>query len=246
MAPLFKMLEASFELIVPLVVASIIDDGIRNNNIKIVVSKALILVLLAVVGMVAAITAQFFAAKAATGFATEVRHSLFEKIQSFSFNEIDKVGTSTLITRISNDVNQAQNGVNMFLRLLLRSPFIVVGAFVMALTIDVKASMIFLAVITLLSLVVVTIMKLTVPRYRNDGMSFFGMQYRKRTRPAERPRSKIRYDVLCRNKRQRRKRRHKRIASRHPRRRGRESPRIQNGKRASRRRHKSRIRGGNV
>lgn len=167
MAPLFKMLEASFELIVPLVVASIIDDGIRNNNIKIVVSKALILVLLAVVGMVAAITAQFFAAKAATGFATEVRHSLFEKIQSFSFNEIDKVGTSTLITRISNDVNQAQNGVNMFLRLLLRSPFIVVGAFVMALTIDVKASMIFLAVITLLSLVVVTIMKLTVPRYRN-------------------------------------------------------------------------------
>lgn len=167
MAPLFKMLEASFELIVPLVVASIIDDGIRNNDIKVVVSKALILVLLAIVGMVAAITAQFFAAKAATGFATEVRHSFFEKIQSFSFNEIDKVGTSTLITRILNDVNQAQNGVNMFLRLLLRSPFIVVGAFVMALTIDVKASMIFLAVIALLSLVVVVIMKLTAPRYRN-------------------------------------------------------------------------------
>ncbi len=167
LAPLFKMLEAVFELIVPLVVASIINDGIREGNLKLVVSKALLLVLLAVVGMAAAITAQFFAAKAATGFATEVRHSLFEKIQSFSFNEIDRIGTSTLITRMTNDVNQAQSTVNMVLRLFLRSPFIVVGALVMALTIDAKISLIFLLVIVLLSVVVAVIMKCTVPMYKN-------------------------------------------------------------------------------
>ena len=167
LAPLFKMLEAVFELIVPLVVASIINDGIREGNLKLVVSKALLLVLLAVVGMSAAITAQFFAAKAATGFATEVRHSLFEKIQSFSFNEIDRIGTSTLITRMTNDVNQAQSTVNMVLRLFLRSPFIVVGALVMALTIDAKISLIFLLVIVLLSVVVAVIMKCTVPMYKN-------------------------------------------------------------------------------
>ena len=167
LAPLFKMLEAVFELIVPLVVASIINDGIREGNLKLVVSKALLLVLLAVVGMSAAITAQFFAAKAATGFATEVRHSLFEKIQSFSFNEIDRIGTSTLITRMTNDVNQAQSTVNMVLRLFLRSPFIVVGALVMALTIDAKISLIFLLVIVLLSVVVAVIMKCTVTMYKN-------------------------------------------------------------------------------
>ena len=167
LAPLFKMLEAVFELIVPLVVASIINDGLREGNLKLVVSKALLLVLLAVVGMSAAITAQFFAAKAATGFATEVRHSLFEKIQSFSFNEIDRIGTSTLITRMTNDVNQAQSTVNMVLRLFLRSPFIVVGALVMALTIDAKISLIFLLVIVLLSVVVAVIMKCTVPMYKN-------------------------------------------------------------------------------
>ena len=167
LAPLFKMLEAVFELIVPLVVASIINDGIREGNLKLVVSKALLLVLLSVVGMSAAITAQFFAAKAATGFATEVRHSLFEKIQSFSFNEIDRIGTSTLITRMTNDVNQAQSTVNMVLRLFLRSPFIVVGALVMALTIDAKISLIFLLVIVLLSVVVAVIMKCTVPMYKN-------------------------------------------------------------------------------
>jgi ABC-type multidrug transport system fused ATPase/permease subunit len=167
MAPLFKMLEATFELIVPLVVASIIDDGIRNNDLKLVISRALLLVILAIVGMVAAITAQYFAAKAATGFATELRHALFQKIQSFSFSEIDKVGTSTLITRMTNDVNQAQSGVNMVLRLFLRSPFIVIGAFVMALTIDFKAGMIFLLVIALLSVVVYAIMKWTVPMYRD-------------------------------------------------------------------------------
>lgn len=167
LAPLFKMLEAIFELIVPLVVASIINDGIRDGNLKLVVSKALLLVVLAVVGMVAAITAQFFAAKAATGFATEVRHALFKKIQTFSFNEIDSIGTSTLITRMTNDVNQAQSTVNMVLRLFLRSPFIVAGAFFMAFTIDAKISLIFLLVIVLLSIVVSVIMKCTVPMYKN-------------------------------------------------------------------------------
>ena len=167
MAPLFKMLEAIFELIVPLVVASIIDNGIKTGNSKFVVSRALILILLAVIGMTAAITAQYFAAKAATGFATGVRKALYEKIQSFSFTELDNVGTSTLITRMTNDVNQSQSAVNMALRLLLRSPFIVAGAFVMAMTIDIKASMIFLAVIALLSIVIVSILKWTVPMYRN-------------------------------------------------------------------------------
>lgn len=166
MAPLFKMLEAIFELIVPLVVASIINDGIHSGNMRLVLSRAGILVLLAVVGMIAAITAQYFAARAATGFATDLRHSLFEKIQSFSFNEIDKIGTSTLITRLTSDVNQAQNTVNMVLRLFLRSPFIVVGAFVMAIGIDVKSGLLFLGVIALLSIVVGVIMKLTVPMYR--------------------------------------------------------------------------------
>ena len=167
LAPLFKMLEASFELMVPLVVASIIDDGIRQGNMKLVVSRAMVLVLLAVVGMVAAITAQYFAAKSATGFATELRHSLFEKIQSFSFTEIDSVGTATLITRMTTDVNQAQSGVNMVLRLFLRSPFIVIGAFVMAMAIDFKAGLIFLLVIAVLSAIVAVIMKITVPMYKN-------------------------------------------------------------------------------
>lgn len=167
LAPLFKMLEATFELIVPLVVAAIIDKGIIRGNLKLVISNSGILVLLAVVGMVAAITAQYFAAKAATGFATKLRHSLFEKIQSFSFNEIDNIGTSTLITRMTTDVNLAQSGVNMVLRLFLRSPFIVVGAFIMAMTIDFKSSLIFLLVIMLLSIVVFAIMKATVPMYRN-------------------------------------------------------------------------------
>lgn len=166
LAPLFKMLEASFELIVPLVVASIIDKGILKGNMSLVLSRVLILALLAFVGMSAAISAQYFAAKAATGFAKELRHSLFDKIQSLSFTELDSAGTSTLITRMTNDVNQAQNTVNMFLRLFLRSPFIVAGAFVMAMLVDLKASLIFLAVIIILGLVVFIIMRLTIPRYK--------------------------------------------------------------------------------
>lgn len=175
LAPLFKMLEASFELIIPLIVASIIDDGIRQGNTSIVVSRALALVLLAIVGMVAAITAQYFAAKAATGFATELRHSLFKKIQSFTFDDIDKIGTSTLITRITADVNQAQNGVNLVLRLFLRSPFIVIGAFVMASFVDFRAGLIFLAVILALSAVIVTVMTVTVPMYKKVQSTLDGV-----------------------------------------------------------------------
>lgn len=165
-APVFKLLEASFELIVPLVIASIIDVGIKNNDISYILGHCAILVCLALVGMVAAITAQYFAAKAATGFGKELRHSLYQKIQSLSFSELDDIGVSTLITRMTNDANQVQNGVNLVLRLLLRSPFIVVGAMVMAFFIDVKSSLIFLAAIILLSVVVFGIMAYTIPKHR--------------------------------------------------------------------------------
>ncbi len=166
-APLFKMLEATFELIVPLVVASIIDDGIETGDTRFIFTRTAVLVILAIVGMVAAITAQYFAAKAATGFASELRYSLFSKIQSFSFNELDRIGSSTLITRLTTDVNQAQNGVNMVLRLFLRSPFIVTGAMIMALAIDVRAGLIFIGVVALLSTIIGVIMKSTVPMYKN-------------------------------------------------------------------------------
>ena len=166
LAPLFKMLEAIFELIVPLVVASIIDNGILNNDKGFIISRSGILVLLAVVGMIAAITAQYFAAKAATGFGKELRHSLFDKIQSLSFSELDKIGASSLITRITTDANQVQNGVNLVLRLFLRSPFIVFGAMIMAFTVDVKCALIFVGVIPLLSLVVFGIMVYTIPKYK--------------------------------------------------------------------------------
>lgn len=167
LAPLFKLLEASFELIVPLVIASIIDIGIANGDVRYVINRTVILVVLAFVGMAAAITAQYFAAKAATGFGMKLRHSLYEKIQSLSFSELDGIGTSTLITRMTNDVNQVQNGVNLVLRLFLRSPFIVIGAMVMAFTIDVKCAVIFAAAIILLSIVVFGIMHYTIPKYRD-------------------------------------------------------------------------------
>ena len=165
-APLFKMLEAIFELIVPLVVASIIDDGILNKNIGFIVSRSAILVALAVIGMVAAITAQYFAAKAATGFGKELRYALFDKIESLSFSEIDCVGTSSLITRLTTDSNQVQNGVNLVLRLFLRSPFIVFGAMIMAFTVDVKSALVFAGVISVLSIVVFGIMAYTIPKYK--------------------------------------------------------------------------------
>lgn len=166
-APLFKLLEATFELIVPLVVARIIDSGIRPGNKTVIYQNCALLVGFAVVGMVMAITAQFFAARAATGFGKELRSSLFGKIQSLSFSELDTLGCSSLITRMTNDVTQAQNGVNLVLRLFLRSPFIVLGATVMAFTIDVRCALIFVVVIAALSLVIFGIMGLTMPGYKN-------------------------------------------------------------------------------
>ena len=167
LGPLFKLLEATFELIVPLVVARIIDSGIRPGNKTVIYQNCALLVGFAVVGMVMAITAQFFAARAATGFGKELRSSLFGKIQSLSFSELDTLGRSSLITRMTNDVTQTQNGVNLALRLFLRSPFIVLGATVMAFTIDVRCALIFVVVIAALSLVVFGIMGLTMPGYKN-------------------------------------------------------------------------------
>ena len=166
-APLFKMLEAIFELIVPLVVSSVIDNGILKNDYRKVLYDVGIMVVLAVVGMSVSVTAQYFAAKAAAGFGRELRSDLFKKIQSLSFSELDSAGTSTLVTIMTNDTAQVQNGVNMVLRLFLRSPFIVFGALVMAFTIDVQCALIFLVTIPILTVVIVAIMRYTMPRYRS-------------------------------------------------------------------------------
>lgn len=165
MAPLFKMLEASFELFIPLVIAAIIDQGILRDNRLFVVQRFFVLLLLAVIGLTCAVTAQFFAAKAAVGFATRLRHSLFEHIQTLSFSEMDTIGTSTLITRMTSDINQVQSCVNMVLRLFLRSPFIVFGAMIMAFTVDVRGALVFVVTIPLLSIVVFTIMVITIPMF---------------------------------------------------------------------------------
>ncbi|MBD5486055.1 MAG: ABC transporter ATP-binding protein [Lachnospiraceae bacterium] len=166
LAPLFKMLEATFELFVPLVMAAIIDQGIGGSDVPYVLRMGGLLISLGVIGLVCSITAQYYAAKAAVGFSTKLKHALFEHIQGLSFTEIDTLGTSTMITRMTSDVNQAQNGVNMVLRLFLRSPFIVFGAMIMAFTIDVKAAFIFVVTIPLLSVVVFGIMMLTMPMYK--------------------------------------------------------------------------------
>lgn len=166
LAPLFKMLEASFELLVPLVMARIIDIGIANGDKNYIVKMCLIMILLGIIGLVCSITAQFFAAKAAVGFAAKLKHSLFGHIQSLSFSEMDVIGTSTLITRMTSDVNQVQSGVNLVLRLFLRSPFIVIGAMAMAFTIDVEAAMVFAVTIPLLSIVVFGIMMISMPLYK--------------------------------------------------------------------------------
>lgn len=166
LAPLFKLLEATFELIVPLVMAAIIDTGIGTQNRPYILKMCGVLVLLAAVGLVSAITAQWFAAKAATGFSAKLRHLLFEHIQELSFSQMDLFGTDTLITRMTSDVNQVQNGVNLVLRLFMRSPFIVFGAMVMAFTVDVKAALIFVVTIPVLSVVVFGIMLWTMPLYR--------------------------------------------------------------------------------
>ena len=166
LAPLFKMLEASFELFVPLVMAAVIDVGIAGEDRPYIVKMCLVLIALGIVGLVCSITAQYFSAKAAAGFGTGVRHALFAHIQSFTFTEMDTLGSSTLITRMTSDVNQAQAGVNIVLRLFLRSPFIVFGAMVMAFTVDVKSAVIFVVVIPLLSLIIFGIMLITMPLYR--------------------------------------------------------------------------------
>lgn len=167
LAPLFKMLEASFELFVPLVMAAIIDTGIANGDRDYIIKMCMLLVVLGVIGLICSITAQFFAAKAAVGFATGLRHSLFEHLLGLSFTEIDTVGTSTMITRMTSDVNQAQNGVNMVLRLFLRSPFVVFGATIMAFTIDVKSAVVFVIAIILLSIVVFGIMLINIPMLKS-------------------------------------------------------------------------------
>ncbi len=166
LAPLFKMLEASFELFVPLVIAGIIDIGIENGDKVYVLKMGGILLLLGIIGLVCSVTAQYFSAKAATGFATRLRNVLFYHIQKLSFAKLDEVGSATLITRMTSDVNQVQSGVNLVLRLFLRSPFIVLGAMVMAFTVDVKAALIFVVTIPLLSIVVFGIMLISIPLYK--------------------------------------------------------------------------------
>ena len=166
LGPLFKLLEASFELLVPLVVADIIDVGIAHRDSAYVLGRGGILILLGLIGLASSITAQYFAAKAAVGCSTQMRGALFRHLNSFSYKELDTIGTSTLITRITSDINQVQTGVNLVLRLFLRSPFIVFGAMVMAFTIDVRSALIFLGVIPVLFLVVFGIMGLTIPVYR--------------------------------------------------------------------------------
>ena len=166
LAPLFKMLEALFELFVPLVMAAVIDVGIGGHNRGYVIRMCLVLIALGVIGLACSITAQYFAAKAATGFSTVLRRELFAHIQSLSYTEMDNLGTSTLITRMTSDINQVQSGVNLVLRLFLRSPFIVFGAMIMAFTVDVKAAMIFVVAIPMLSVVVFGIMIWTMPLYR--------------------------------------------------------------------------------
>lgn len=166
LGPLFKLLEATFELIVPLVMAAIIDTGVATGDKSYIMKMCMVLVLFAVIGLTCSVTAQYFAAKAAVGFATKLRHALFAHIESLSFTEMDTVGTATLITRMTSDVNQVQNGVNLVLRLFLRSPFIVFGAMVMAFTIDVKAALVFVVTIPLLSIIVFGIMLISIPLYK--------------------------------------------------------------------------------
>ena len=166
LAPLFKLMEASFELIVPLVMAAIIDKGIALSDHPYIFRMGGVLVLLALIGLTCSITAQFFAAKAAVGFSTKLRYALFSHIESLSFSEMDTIGTSTLITRMTSDINQVQSGVNMVLRLFLRSPFIVFGAMIMAFTVNVKAALVFVVTIPLLSVVVFSVMAASIPLFK--------------------------------------------------------------------------------
>ena len=166
LGPLFKLLEATLDLVVPLVMAAIIDKGIAADDVPYILRMGLLLVLLGLIGLAFSITAQYFAAKASVGFCTKIRHALFAHIQSLSFSEMDKLGTSTMITRMTSDINQVQSGVNLALRLFLRSPFVVFGAMIMAFTVDAKAAVIFTVVIPLLCVVVFGIMLWSIPQYK--------------------------------------------------------------------------------
>lgn len=166
LAPLFKMLEASFELLVPLVMAAIIDNGIKNNDKPYIYKMALLMIALGIIGLVCSITAQYFSAKTAMGFGKELRYDLFRHIETLSYTEIDQIGSSTLITRMTSDVNQVQTGVNMFLRLFMRSPFIVFGATIMAFTVDVEAAKVFLVTLPVLIVIVFGIMFISIPLYK--------------------------------------------------------------------------------
>ena len=163
LAPLFKMLEATFDLFVPLVMADIVNVGIAAHDLHYILVRCGILLLLAIIGLTCSLTAQYFSAKAAVGYSTSLRHALFEHIQKLGFTEMDTLGTSTLITRMTSDMNQVQNGLNLFLRLFLRSPFVVIGAMVMAFTVNARAALIFVVTIPLLSVVVFSIMAATRP-----------------------------------------------------------------------------------
>ena len=175
LGPLFKLLEASFELVVPLVVAAIIDKGIAGNDYGYIVRMCLVLAALGVIGLCCSITAQYFAAKAAVGFSTKLRHALFSHIEGLSHTEIDELGTSTLITRMTSDINQVQSGVNLALRLFLRSPFVVFGAMIMAFTVDVKCALVFAAAIPVLAAVVFGIMLITMPLYKKAQRGLDGI-----------------------------------------------------------------------
>ena len=176
LGPLFKLLEATFELLVPLVVAKIVDVGIAGQDASYIVKMCLVMVALGVIGLICSVTAQYFAAKAAVGFSARLRHAVMAHILGLSYTEIDSLGTSTMVTRMTSDINQVQNGVNLTLRLLLRSPFVVFGAMIMAFTIDAQAALVFAGVIPVLCLVVFGIMLITMPMYRRvqgrlDGLT---------------------------------------------------------------------------
>lgn len=175
LGPFFKLLEASFELCIPLVVAQIVDAGIGSGDQRYVLKMCIIMILLGLVGLVCAVTAQYFAANAAVGFSARIRSALMERILSLSYGQIDTLGTSTLITRMTSDVNQVQNGVNLTLRLLLRSPFVVFGAMIMAFSIDVQAALVFAGVIPVLCLIVFGIMLITMPMYKSVQASMDGV-----------------------------------------------------------------------
>ena len=166
LGPLFKLSEALFELFIPLVVADIIDKGIANGDRSYIISRSILMVSLGIVGFICALIAQYFAAKTAVGVSCDLRSALYKKINSFTFTDLDSIGTSTLITRLTGDINQVQTGVNIALRLLLRSPFIVFGAMIMAFTVDVKSALIFVAAIPVLTVIVVAVMYVTVPLYK--------------------------------------------------------------------------------